>query len=659
MITIDDIDTSIDREIITGLIVSTVYGEKVKPIWKEEYVADPELRRVARWLLGYHKDYNRAPVRDTERLYLDAVKNGEISDAEAEFIDRVLSGISKDWVKYCDEFNPDFLYDRTILRFCQRHVEIGNERAEVATKSGRVSVETLAIVSASYEAIEDACKGNLSQARVASWRAATVVSAAAPLPDPWGEPEPPTFDILLPRTVREFAQAQSRLIGCDVGAMAWSAIAACSAALDGSIRLQMKPNDPSFTVPPGIWLLLVGKPSSRKSPTLKAAFAPLSRVQKDRINKSSDDPESRWEQLITQDPTPEGIRDVLVDQKRGIIVYQDEWGHFIGAMGRYSGGRDAGAADRAFYNTGYEGGPWASNRANRKGGERILVPNLQMTVVGGIQPDVLRQFNRGNALTNDGMLQRACVVLMGKPVQGEDVDVVGPIMDYGTLIRRLVAIPGGCTLSFAPEAKQVRERVEDRLLQYEQMESFGQGFTTAAGKLHGIFGRLALTLAFVKAKEDKLATLDVVDGKAASLAERLVLDSLIPNMARFYQSLGGEGDSETTKAIASFLLREQKVRVTPTDIIHHVQAVHNRKADQVRDEVSPLIVMGWLTPEGDDERRARAWIVNQAIYTQFAERAAQAKMQAALAREAIASSVRGDGGRSRKLRTLLRAQCKY
>jgi hypothetical protein len=136
----------------------------------------------------------------------------------------------------------------------------------------------------------------------------------------------------------------------------------------------------------------------------------------------------------------------------------------------------------------------------------------------------------------------------------------------------------------------------------------------------------------------------VVDGKAASLAERLVLDSLIPNMARFYQSLGGEGDSETTKAIASFLLREQKVRVTPTDIIHHVQAVHNRKADQVRDEVSPLIVMGWLTPEGDDERRARAWIVNQAIYTQFAERAAQAKMQAALAREAIASSVRGDGG---------------
>lgn len=57
--------------------------------------------------------------------------------------------------------------------------------------------------------------------------------------------------------------------------------------------------------------------------------------------------------------------------------------------------------------------------------------------------------------------------------------------------------------------------------------------------------------------------------------------------------------------------------------------------------MSPLVSMGWLTPEGNDDYRARAWIVNPAIYAQFAEQANKARADAVMARSLIARRVAG------------------
>jgi len=81
--------------------------------------------------------------------------------------------------------------------------------------------------------------------------------------------------------------------------------------------------------------------------------------------------------------------------------------------------------------------------------------------------------------------------------------------------------------------------------------------------------------------------------------------------------------------------------VTGSDIVLHVGMLHRSKVEQVCDAVSPLVNMTWLTPEGDDERWARAWEVNPAIYTQFAERAAKARADATMTRRLIASSLGG------------------
>jgi hypothetical protein len=665
--------SNIEQKIITGLIVSAEFVNLIQPGWEDwvPLLITEDYRPVARWCLDYFTNYKKVPgdFKDLDSIYTDQIRRQQLTVAEAQLIEKALLVISDKYEADGSTFYAQYQFDRAVRYFRQRKMEEGVSRVETLLERDEIEDAT-AVLAASLkptietdpaslvrgtaaEAIIAASAGDMDTARIAAFRAATVSSPVEKLPDPWGDPEPLPLDItMLPSILRYFVDIRARVIGSETSALAWSAIGACSASLPSSLRLQMKRNDPSFTVPPGIWLMLVGDPSSRKSPTLKVAFAPLHQIQSERYRKweaekrewdhadeKTRGPPPRFTQLITNDPTPEGIRDLLSGQDRGIIVYNDEWSRFIGAMGRYSAGRDAGAADRALWNIAYEGGSYASNRANRKGGERIIVPDLQATVAGGVQPDILRRFNRNNELTADGMLQRACPILMGKPSLGEDIDSEGISKRYELLIRRLVAVSGNRIIHLSPDAEVIRARIEERLLHYEQMDSLGRGFTTAAGKLHGIWGRLALTLAHLMAKRDERKELTEISGDAARLAEWLVFDSLIQNMERFYRQVLGSGETETTQAIAAFLLREQRARVTATDIVRHVHAVHSMKTDQVRDVVSPLVSMGWLTPEGDDERRARAWVVNPDIYTQFAEQAAQAKMQSEMARDVIAQSV--------------------
>jgi hypothetical protein len=561
------------------------------------------------------------------------VQRGELDKGDADLIEEILSRISNRWDDEAASFNADYLFDQTVAFFNKG-----------------------TITAAAEEAVAAAEAGDIPRARIAGWRIATVSVPSSLLPDPWDDPEPPPFDLeLLPPVLRNYADVQSRVMGCDPGGLAWTTIAACSGSIDATLRLQMKANDRYFTVPPGIWFLIIGDPSSLKSPILNAAFAASKRIQKQwrtehqlalkewlKEDEKTRGPKPHLKQLITNGTTPEGIRDLLVMQDRGIISLNDEWSQHIGSMGRYSGGRDANAADRGFWNTAYDGGLYIGNRAGRGGGEQIIVNNLQITVVGGIQLDMLRSFNRNNSLTADGMLQRSCVVLLSKTRRlGADIDTTNAAQRYVQLIRRLVAIPGGQTMQMSPEAQAVRVRVEERLEPWiSSRDGLGQGFATAAGKLHGIFGRLALTLALVQSPREPPQE---VDGKAAAVAERLIFDSLIPNLIPFYQALGGGGDVETTRTIAAFLLRQQRARVTASDVVQHVH-IGDRKTDQVRDAMSPLVNFGWLTPEGDDERRVRAWEVNQAIYSQFADRAEQARMQAAMIREAIAKSTRARSG---------------
>jgi len=97
--------------------------------------------------------------------------------------------------------------------------------------------------------------------------------------DPWQSYIVPDFPIdVLPPMARDFACAQSEVIGCDVAGLAMSVLVAFSGALHHAHALRMLRNG-SWWASPRLWVLLVGPPSSKKTPIFNAATDPLQKYE--------------------------------------------------------------------------------------------------------------------------------------------------------------------------------------------------------------------------------------------------------------------------------------------------------------------------------------------------------------------------------------------
>ncbi|MBV8458168.1 MAG: DUF3987 domain-containing protein, partial [Acetobacteraceae bacterium] len=239
--------------------------------------------------------------------------------------------------------------------------------------------------------------------------------------NPWDALQPPPFPVeALPQVLRAFVQDRADTIGADACAITWAAISACSAALDARIRLQMKQRD-DWTVPPMIWVALVGAPSSKKTPIIRSTWGPLEREQQGDLDAWKQEL-ARWKRLskkeqaetpeptcrrrlVTNNATPEAVQDILGRQDRGIGILHDELAGWIGAQEKYTGGRGK-LADRAFWLQAFDGGPHVVDRVERG---TIALTNLSVTVCGGIQPDRLRQMSD---LTDDGLWQRFAPIIV-------------------------------------------------------------------------------------------------------------------------------------------------------------------------------------------------------------------------------------------------------
>jgi hypothetical protein len=114
-------------------------------------------------------------------------------------------------------------------------------------------------------------------------------------------------------------------------------------------------------VPPNLWVMLFGNPSTGRSPILKAAWAPLVHIQSDDLEKwqkakkawKQEPEETRGEepshrQLYTSSTTFEGIRDILLNQDRGVGVFRDEYSGLVAGIQKYNQGGGA-KHDMAFF----------------------------------------------------------------------------------------------------------------------------------------------------------------------------------------------------------------------------------------------------------------------------------------------------------------------
>jgi hypothetical protein len=277
----------------------------------------------------------------------------------------------------------------------------------------------------------------------------------------WEEPKPIQAELrpvapfeagtLLPEGLRAWVMDEADRMPCAPDFIAAAAMVALGAIIGARCSIKPKEKD-DWLVVSNLWGGIVGLPSAKKSPGMVAALKPLDRLvakamegykaemeafeasktvfeaRKGAIEKristaanAKDGKTAPLEILAgelaehqhgapsapvlrrykTNDSTIEKLGELLRENPIGLLMLRDE---LVGLLASWE--REGREGDRSFFLEGWNGND--SYATDRVGRGSIFIPNLCLSIFGGIQPDKLTAYleQAANALANDGMLQR-------------------------------------------------------------------------------------------------------------------------------------------------------------------------------------------------------------------------------------------------------------
>lgn len=275
----------------------------------------------------------------------------------------------------------------------------------------------------------------------------------------WSEPKPivaalhpvPPFDqeALLPDTLRGWIMDEADRMPCPPEFIAVGALVTLGAIIGARCTMKPKSRD-DWLIVPNLWGAIVGLPAAKKSPAIAAALKPLDRliaraieahqtdvtayetdkivfeakedaikvrmkaaakdVEKGSLDQIVKELQAHRKQIAkeptlrrykTNDTTIEKLGELLRENPAGLLVLRDE---LVGLVASWE--REGREGDRAFFLEAWNGnGSFDTDRIARGS---ISIPNLCVSILGGIQPDKLIAYleQATRALANDGMLQR-------------------------------------------------------------------------------------------------------------------------------------------------------------------------------------------------------------------------------------------------------------
>lgn len=275
----------------------------------------------------------------------------------------------------------------------------------------------------------------------------------------WLEPKPiqaplhpvPLFDaeIMLPEVLRTWVMDEAYRMPCPPDFIAAAVIVTLGTIVGARCAIKPKSRD-SWMIVPNLWGGIVGLPSAKKSPAISAALNPLDRLitqakethqekletfevdkiineaeqalieseikaavkskKKSDIEKIAQEMQNHRQRVSKEpilrryksnDPTVEKLGELLRDNPAGLLILRDE---LVGLISSWD--KDGREGDRTFYLEAWNGnGSFDTDRIKRGS---ILIPNLCVSLFGGIQPDKLVTYleRASKSLSNDGLLQR-------------------------------------------------------------------------------------------------------------------------------------------------------------------------------------------------------------------------------------------------------------
>jgi len=253
------------------------------------------------------------------------------------------------------------------------------------------------------------------------------------------------LDTQIPDKFLPWIKDKAERLQCPIDYLVIPAMVSFGATVGSQLAVKPKVNDDWYRYP-FLWGLIVGKPSTLKSPAMDEALGPVKRIEskylttyqeksaendalevvrkaqaketakkvkdciesedtegarKIALTDAADEPEAVIRQrLVVQDATQEKAAELLRDNPRGLLIVRDEMSGFLKQMEKQ--GRES---ERAFWLEGWNGeGVPTTDRIGRG---TVDAPIGGVSIVGGIQPGPLSSYMKTNQVNgDDGFMQR-------------------------------------------------------------------------------------------------------------------------------------------------------------------------------------------------------------------------------------------------------------
>ncbi len=418
----------------------------------------------------------------------------------------------------------------------------------------------------------------------------------------------------------------------------------------------------SWKEPPILWLCCVGNPSSNKTPGLSAPLDLLRDLEAE-LNIGFDEGireyerkkeeaavcRQMWQQevkaarkklnvpaphmpdeamepeepsrkrLLACDATVEILAPLVAKNLRGILYFRDELSGWLEGMNQYKG---KGGADRSFWLEAYNGNSYTVDRVKYGTNQPMWVPNLSISVVGGIQPDKLQKALLNDA--DDGLAARFLytwpeTVPPKRPKKQADNDSATKALQKFQNLPFTVNEKG----QPVPTAISLEETV------IGEFEEFRQDIHEAENTASGLYlsyvgknGGRALRLAFIlemlwwSAGNDNYPPSRISE-KALLCAQGLLTDYFDPMARRSFDNAALPVEVRNAVTIAKWLIRTKPERINSREI-QRASLGGMDTADDVKEAFEELQNAHWIEPDPANNKtggRPRSdYLVNPKIY---------------------------------------------
>lgn len=369
----------------------------------------------------------------------------------------------------------------------------------------------------------------------------------------------------------------------------------------------------NFYAKPILYAGISAPSGSGKSPAIKAILQPLFDLQAEEDSrysleledyelqfkdykksaKGSDidepDPPSPPREYFVTDSTSEAIAQIQNNQpNNGFLGYFDELKQLLGQANSYRSGK---GADIEKLLSGRDGSGFKINRAS---GKRISCPQSGYSILGGIQPDVLRQ-QMGDFSDGNGFWARFIWVnqeMQKKPFPDDEVT-----LDISPLLRSLYEFLGKIDNTFIL-SKEAKEAYRDwyLLIEDRKLQESRSAMQSVLSKSQRLAGELALLLHCLKYAAHEMQPTEQVERD--TMVAAINLTKFYINQIKLIHSEGNPDDGNSSLYSKLISLSKRKGWITARDVKSSIRGYRDKTSSQVRSLFREIESLGYGRTEG-------------------------------------------------------------